>query len=160
MLRQSRFGTLVSSIVMTETETLRAVVFRVGGLICALPAASVREILPPLPATRIPGADASVDGLVNVRGALLTVVDGHRLTGQDRPPGAELATLVVELADRVCGLVVTQVLDFVELPADHVAARADLPGVDPRLVRAVARHGDRHYILLDLDNLVTPVFGR
>ena len=145
---------------MTETATLRAVVFRVGGLICALPAESVREILPPLPATRIPGADASVDGLVNVRGALLTVVDSHRLTGQSAPPGAEHATLVVESGDRTCGLVVSQVLDFVEIPVGQVAPRADLPGVDPRLVRGVARHGDSHYILLDLDNLVTPVFGR
>ena len=145
---------------MTETATLRAVVFRVGGLICALPAESVREILPPLPATRIPGADPSVDGLVNVRGALLTIVDSHRLTGQPRPEGAELATLVVEAGGRACGLIVSQVLDFVELPADRVAGRADLPGVDPRLVRGVARHGNRHYILLDLDNLVTPVFGR
>ncbi len=159
MLRQSPFGTLVSSIVMTETETLRAVVFRVGGLICALPAESVREILPPLPATRIPGADASVDGLVNVRGALLTVVDGHRLTGQDRPPGAEMATLVVELGDRLCGLVVTQVLDFVELPADHVAARADLPGVDPRLVRAVGLRDGAPFLLLDVDRLLETIVG-
>lgn len=144
---------------MTETSTLRAVVFRVGGLICALPATAVREILPPLPATRIPGADASVDGLVNVRGTLLTVVDAHRLTGQSSP-GGEPATLVIELGTRVCGLVVSQVLDFVELPADAVAERHELPGVDPRLVRAVARHGERHFILLDLDNLVAPVFGR
>lgn len=145
---------------MTETETLRAVVFRVGSLICALPAETVREILPPLPATRIPGADASVNGLVNVRGTLLTVVDAHRLTGQTPPAGSEPSTLVVELGRRVCGLTVSQVLDFVELPADQVAGRAELPGVDPRLVRGVARHGDRHYVLLDLDNLVTPVFGR
>jgi purine-binding chemotaxis protein CheW len=145
---------------MTETVTLRAVVFRVGGLVCALPAESVREILPPLLATRIPGADPSIDGLVNVRGALLTVVDAHRLCGQPRPEGAEIATLVVEAGERTCGLVVSQVLDFVELPAENVAGRAELPGVDPRLVRGVARHGERHYILLDLDNLVTPVFGR
>lgn len=145
---------------MTETATLRAVVFRVGGLICALPAESVREILPPLPATRIPGADPSVDGLVNVRGTLLTVLDAHRLTGQPRPAGGEPATLVVEIGERTCGLVVTQVLDFLELPGGEVAERAELPGVDPRLVRGVARHDGRHYILLDLDNLVTPVFGR
>ena len=160
LLQQSRYGTLGSSIVMTETATLRAVVFRVGGLICALPAESVREILAPLPATRIPGADPCVEGLVNVRGALLTVVDAHRLTGEPRPGDVEPATLVVEVGGRTCGLVVSQVLDFVELPAGHVAARTELPGVDPRLVRGVARHGDRHYILLDLDNLVTPVFGR
>jgi purine-binding chemotaxis protein CheW len=145
---------------MPETESLRAVVFRVGGLVCALPATVVREILPPLRATRIPGADACVDGLVNVRGTLLTVVDAHRLAGQPRPDGGEPATLVVEIGERICGLAVSQVLDFVELPAGGVAPRAELPGVDPRLVRGVAAHGERHYILLDLDNLVTPVFGR
>jgi hypothetical protein len=40
-----------------------------------------------------------------------------------------------------------------------VAPRADLPGVDPRLVRAVGVLGEQHFILLDIDALLAPIIG-
>jgi len=144
---------------MSETITLPAVVFRVGDLVCALPAAGVREVLPRLPATRIPGLPGAVEGLVNVRGGLLTVADGHVLLGRPPRPADEGAILVIDLAGRRYGLAVSQVLDFVELPRSSVAPREDLPGIDPALVRAVAVHEGRHYILLDIDALLAPMAG-
>jgi hypothetical protein len=54
---------------------------------------------------------------------------------------------------------VGQVLDFLELPAQAVAERADLPGVDPRLVKAVGIMDGQHFALLDIDALVAPIIG-
>jgi chemotaxis signal transduction protein len=64
---------------MANSPALHAVIFRIGEVVCAAPAGIVREILPRLPATRIPGVPDAVEGLVNVRGSLLTVLDGHLL---------------------------------------------------------------------------------
>jgi purine-binding chemotaxis protein CheW len=144
---------------MNDAETLPAVVFRVGDLLCAAPASRVREVLPRLPATRIPGVPAAVEGLVNVRGGLLTVLDGHVLLGRPPRPEDEGAILLVEVAERRFGLIVSQVLDFVELPPEAVAQREDLPGVDPALVRAVALHAGGSLVLLDLDSLLAPLIG-
>jgi purine-binding chemotaxis protein CheW len=147
---------------MPDTSTLRAVIFRVGALVCAAPASIVREVLPPLPATRIPGVAGAVEGLVNVRGLLLTVVDGHALLRQPRPPAEgneESAILMLDVGRRQYGLAVSQVLDFLEVPADAIAPHDELPGVDPRLVQAVGRHGDRHFILLDIEALLAPLLG-
>ena len=80
---------------MTDVRPLHAVVFRVGGVVCALPAGVVREILPAVRATRVPGVPAGVEGLVNVRGGLITVIDGHVLLGQ--PRAAESVTAVIQL---------------------------------------------------------------
>jgi len=79
---------------MPDPQTLHAVVFRVGDLLCAAPAGIVREILPVLQPTRIPGVAEAVDGLVNVRGALLTVLDAHRLLARDRSSADEGAIVV------------------------------------------------------------------
>ena len=68
---------------MAETAPLRLLVFLVGDLTCAVPVETAREIVPFEKGTRIPGASDSVEGLMNVRGVLLTVVDGSRLL--DRP---------------------------------------------------------------------------
>jgi purine-binding chemotaxis protein CheW len=144
---------------MANPKTLHAVIFRIGALICAAPAGIVREILPRLPATRIPGVDPAIEGLVNVRGSLLTVLDGHVLLQQERRVEDEGAIVLVEVAGRRYGLGVGQVLDFLEVPEHAVAQRADLPGVDPRLVRAVGLLDDRHFILLDIDRLFEPIIG-
>jgi purine-binding chemotaxis protein CheW len=144
---------------MADSQTLHAVVFRVGELICAAPAGIVREILPALPATRIPGVAISVDGLVNVRGALLTVLDAHRLLGRERRATDEGAIIVLSVGGRVCGLLVGEVRDFVELPPAAIASRERLPGVDPRVVRSVARYGDEHFVILDTDALLAPMLG-
>ena len=68
----------------------RLLVFRVGTLACAAEVDQVREILPRLPTTRIPGAPSVVAGLVNVRGTLVTVVEGWRALGQ-APPASPTA---------------------------------------------------------------------
>jgi purine-binding chemotaxis protein CheW len=153
----SLLAIFVSLIEMANSPALHAVVFRIGEVICAAPAGIVREILPRLPATRIPGVPDAVEGLVNVRGSLLTVLDGHLLLDQPRRPTDEGAIVVLEVKGRGYGLGVGQVLDFLEVPAGAVVERRDLPGVDPRLVKAVGHGGDQHFILLDVDALFAPI---
>ncbi|MEO6058015.1 MAG: chemotaxis protein CheW [Gemmatimonadales bacterium] len=144
---------------MADSPTLHAVIFRIGALICAAPAGIVREILPRLPATRIPGVAEAIEGLVNVRGTLLTVLDGHRLLHQPRQAEDEGAIVVMDVAGRRYGLGVGQVLDFLEVSEHSIADRAELPGIDPRLVKAVGIRDDQHFILLDVDALMAPIIG-
>ena len=67
--------------------------------------------------------------------------------------------LVVEVAGRRYGIGVGQVIDFLEVPGHAVAERSDLPGIDPRLVKAVGVRDGQHFILLDIDALVAPIIG-
>ena len=148
-----------SSIEMANSPALHAVIFRIGEVVCAAPAGIVREILPRLPATRIPGVPDAVEGLVNVRGSLLTVLDGHLLLQQQRRASDEGAIVVLDVKGRSYGLGVGQVLDFLEVPAAAVVERRELPGVDPRLVKAVGMDADRHFILLDVEAAFAPIIG-
>ena len=101
----------------------------------------------------------SVEGLVNVRGTLLTVLDGHLLLQQERRLSDEGAIVVLEVKGKAYGLGVGQVLDFLEIPAASVVERQELPGVDPRLVKAVGLESNRHFILLDVDAVFAPIIG-
>jgi purine-binding chemotaxis protein CheW len=159
LLALSLSAIFVSLLEMANSPALHAVVFRIGEVICAAPAGIVREILPRLPATRIPGVPDAVEGLVNVRGSLLTVLDGHLLLQQERRSSDEGAIVVLEVKGRGYGLGVGQVLDFLEVPAGSVVERRELPGVDPRLVKAVGLHDSRHFILLDVEAVFAPILG-
>lgn len=143
---------------MADFSGVRVLVFRVGGLTCGAHAEAVREILPVQPATRVPGAPDAVAGLVNVRGTLVTVVDGRRAFGH--PPAAENGSIVLlDVAARTVGLVVDEVVDLVTVPEADLADREGLPGVDPRIVRAIGRRERESFVLLDLDALLGPIFG-
>jgi len=162
-------------------------VFRVGTLACAAEVDLVREILPRLPTTRIPGAPSVVAGLVNVRGTLVTVVEGWRALGQ-LPPSVGLptaaqesqgSTIILELASgasgesgrgggakgsdadngahKLIGFTVDEVLDMLAGGDTTLEGRQGLPGVDPTLVRAVGRRKGELVIVLDVAALLGPI---
>ncbi len=160
----------------------RLLVFRVGTLACAAEVDQVREILPRLPTTRIPGAPPVVAGLVNVRGTLVTVVEGWRALGQPQPgpaapppletsqtqaPDVAGSTLILELGQReesgdgggrrLIGFTVDEVLDMLAGGETTLEDRKGLPGVDPTLVRAVGRRNGELFIVLDVAALLGPI---
>src|SRR5437868_4412788 len=100
LLNATPCSILASSLRMSDAGVVRLLVFRVGSLVCAAEAERVREILPWLAPTRIPGAPPVVAGLVNVRGTLVTVVEGWRALRQPEPPGdagPATSTVVLEV---------------------------------------------------------------
>jgi purine-binding chemotaxis protein CheW len=152
---------------MADAAVVRLLVFRVGTLVCAAPAEAVREILPRLATARIPGAPSVVAGVINVRGTLVTVVDGWRALGQTAPAAAadgtaEAGTTVllhVGTAHKMLGFIVDEVLDMLAVSEDTLERREALPGLDPRLVRAVGRRAGQPFVVLDTDALLGPILS-
>ncbi|MBI1967898.1 MAG: chemotaxis protein CheW [Gemmatimonadetes bacterium] len=146
---------------MSDAAVVRLLLFRVGSLVCAADVDTVREILPRLEATRIPGAMPFVSGLVNVRGQLVTVVEGWRALAQPEPDeeggGGTTVLLQVGGGRKVIGLTVDEVVDLLTLDASALERRQALAGVDPTLVRAVGRRGGHLFVVLDTDALLAPI---
>jgi chemotaxis signal transduction protein len=96
---------------------------------------------------------------VNVRGSLVTVVDGWRALEQPAPAAAEGTTVLLEVGPerRPLGFAVDEVLDLLAIPDDQLERRERLPGVDPRLVRAVGRRGGQVFVVLDTEALLAPI---
>jgi len=141
---------------MPDVTAIRLLLFRIAGIVCAAGMDTVREIVPTAPAARIPGAPPAVQGLVNVRGMLLPVIDGGLLlTGET--PSENGSTVLLDVGEFVVGLTVDAVEDLVTIDAAELTDREALAGVDPRIVRAVGRHGEEPFVLLDVDAFVGPL---
>ena len=152
---------------MADAAVVRLLVFRVGTLACAAPAEAVREILPRLATARIPGAPSVVAGVINVRGTLVTVVEGWRALGQAAPDGGigadgtggTTVLLQVGAARKMVGFMVDEVLDMLTVSEDALERRDALPGLDPRLVRAVGRRAGQPFVVLDTDALLGSILS-
>ena len=159
---------------MSDAGVVRLLVFRVGNLLWAVEAERVREILPRLGTARIPGAASVVAGLVNVRGTLVTVVEGWRALRQPEPSadaveaaggaggaggGGTTMLLEVNAGKKVLGFTVDEVVDLLTVSGEALEGRQALPGIDPTLVRAVGRRAGELFVVLDTDALLNPILS-
>lgn len=94
---------------------------------------AVREVVPRTLVTPIPAAPGAIVGLVNVRGAVVTVVDGGVvLHGTPAEPTG--AILVVDLGPRGVGLAVDRVADVRGIREDEEYTRLDVRALAARFV--------------------------
>lgn len=98
----------------------RCCTFRVGDACFAVPADGVVEVLRAGRATRVPLAPAGVLGLVHLRGRIVPVVDPAARLGVDRPCPERATLLVITLQDDWYALVIDEMHDVVEIPADAI----------------------------------------
>jgi purine-binding chemotaxis protein CheW len=116
---------------------------------------TVREIVPMRAATRLPGAPAWVRGLVNLRGALVTVVDLSGRFGMPRP-GDTGDVLVAEAEGKTFGILVDAVKDVLTLDAGRLEAVNAENSVDG-LVSHLAYAGDDQLLVCDVRALARQV---
>ena len=115
----------------------------------------VREILPPSPATRLPGAPPYVRGLINVRGTVITVIDlVFRLFGHPARP--EGPVMLIEHQNRVIGVAVDEVIEVQPLPAEgwQTPIGDRLPS---GIVYAMGEIDSQTVLLLDIRAMLTNV---
>jgi purine-binding chemotaxis protein CheW len=80
-------------------RNLTVVTMTLGNQTLAIPAHFLREILDPLPVTRVPSAGAYVPGVVNVRGSVVPLADlKHALSIPDEGHDNRRRILVLDVA--------------------------------------------------------------
>jgi purine-binding chemotaxis protein CheW len=113
--------------------------FRVGGEDYAVDIMRVKEIIQPLPITRVPRAPAFVEGVVRLRGDVIPIVDVRRRFGLPAAePTRTTKFVIVTVAGRRLGLVVDEVTEVVRLPRGEIRPAPALVGLDaPRFFAGV-----------------------
>jgi len=129
----------------------------VGSTVYGCDIDDIREIVPFRAATRLPGAPRYVQGLINLRGTIITVLDlGVRLH-PDRTPVSDGSIMLVALtgSTRFVGIAVQEVMDVRVVGAQH--EDVVMPAADHDAVRGLAHVDGATVILLDTHTLVRQV---
>jgi purine-binding chemotaxis protein CheW len=118
---------------MTQTTTSTGegsrelVSFRAGDQDYCLDIMAVREIRGWTPATPLPQTPAHVCGVINLRGAVLPVVDFNRRLGRaSTKPSARHVIIVAHIGSRLVGLLVDAVSDILTVTDDMVQPTPDV----------------------------------
>ena len=141
--------------------TRQVLTFALGAEVYGVDILRVKEIRGWSPVTRIPQSPASVLGVLNLRGAIVPIID---LRVRFAMPKVEFnaVTVVIVLSlrtdqgQRECGIVVDSVRDVVDIAADGIRPAPSMAARDASdFIEGIATIEDQMVILFNADCLVS-----
>jgi purine-binding chemotaxis protein CheW len=133
------------------------VVFEVGSEQFGVGIASVESIIKMQPITQLPHVSSFVEGVTNLRGKVLPVIDLRKRFGLAvREADKNNRIVVVSLDQTEVGMIVDSVSEVLTIPDGSVeAAPAITTSVDSDFITGIAKLDQRLVILLDLHRILT-----
>jgi purine-binding chemotaxis protein CheW len=139
-----------------DGSTSQFVGFRLDAEEYAIAITKIQEIIAMKPITRIPQVPGVIEGLINLRGSVIPIVNLRRLFGLDpREMDDETRTIIVNVGERTIGYVVDEVTQVMRIGNDQIQpAPASVSALAKRYIAGLARLDDRLLILLEIDALL------
>jgi purine-binding chemotaxis protein CheW len=138
-----------------DDRIVQLMAFRIGDEEYVVDILRVREILRPMPITPVRRGPKYIEGVINLRGAVVPVVDMRRrfeLEDVDRSPGR---IVVISIGGRTVGLIVDEVTQVVRVPRSAInPAPGLLESRRAPYFLGVCHHRDRLLILLNVKSVI------
>jgi purine-binding chemotaxis protein CheW len=142
----------------TGEQQLQLVTFGLGGEEFAVDILAVQEINRMMNLTRVPQSPPEVEGVINLRGKIIPVIDLRKRFGLATAEHSEQSRIiVVEVHGRVLGFIVDRVSEVLRISSRIVEPAPKMVcSVDSDFIAGVGKLQDRLLILLDLGKLFDP----
>jgi len=137
--------------------TVQVVSFKLGSEEYGVEIAQVQEINRMVAVTHVPRAPQFMEGVINLRGQLIPIIDLRARFGMKRAEHTKNTRIVVtEIGAKRVGMVVDSVSEVLRLPTEAIEDAPEMiTGVDTEYIRGVGKIEDRLIILLDLAKIIT-----
>ena len=109
--------------------------------------------------TRIANSPAFIKGVVNLRGTIVPIIDMRlKFNCSEAEYNSFTVVIILNLRNRIVGIVVDSVSDVLELPAESIKSAPDIESIiDAGCLLGLGSVGDRMLILLDIERLMSGV---
>lgn len=128
------------------------VLFRLGKEEYAFDISNVKEIHELQQIAKVHRTPSYIEGVMNLRGKLVTIVDLRKRLGLEAaPPGDSTKIIVVEAPDAAVGFLVDEVTEVARIPREAIEPPPSIvaEGVESEYVLAIAKQGDRLVTIID-----------
>lgn len=141
----------------TRDELLQLVSFNIGEEEFGVDILKVQEINRMVEVTRVPNAPEYVDGVINLRGKVIPIVDLRRRFGMQRKEkDKNTRIVVVELNGKVLGFVVDAVSEVLRIQKSVTEPPPPIiAGIEAEYITAIGKLENRLLILLDLERVLS-----
>ncbi|WP_340818944.1 chemotaxis protein CheW [Methanolobus sp. WCC4] len=142
----------------SSEELLQLVICQLSGEEFGIKISGVKEIIRMPEITRIPQVLNYVEGVINLRGSLVPVIDLAERFGLKRSTTDEDSRIVVvELGNLTAGMIVDSVSEVLRISPDNIDKAPDIitRGVSERYIQGVGKIDERLLILLDIERIFT-----
>lgn len=129
---------------------LKIVVFRIGGQDFAAEIHEVREVIRPPVITPLPHPTPPLMGVFNLRGHIVTALDGHAALGL-APTGPAARTVIFHVQGRTIGLLVEAANHVLTIDASSIRPPPDTGSATSK---GIIVHDGRPIVLLDVPILI------
>lgn len=121
----------------------------------------VQEIIRIPPITRVPKAPEYIEGVINLRGNIIPVVNLRVRFGMMAGEETDLSRIIVlQVNSKVFGIRVDGVAEVLRLDNDAIEPPPPVAlGMDSSFIRGIGKVGERMLILLNLDQLMSGELG-
>jgi purine-binding chemotaxis protein CheW len=142
--------------VSTMNPELQIVGFQVGRETYGVPITSLHEIVRVPEITAVPDAPDYMEGVINLRGKIVSVIDLRKRFGEPKTAlNRRNRILVVEHGGRLCGLIVDSASEVIKIPASEIEpSPATLQEGGLNCVTGLGKYRGRLIVLLDMAKLL------
>jgi purine-binding chemotaxis protein CheW len=139
------------------SDTIQVVSFKLGSEEYGVDIGQVQEINRMVAVTHVPRAPQFMEGVINLRGQLIPIIDLRARFGMARAEHTKNTRIVVtEIGAKRVGMVVDSVSEVLRLPVEHIEPAPEMiTGVETEYIRGVGKIEDRLIILLDLARIIS-----
>lgn len=140
------------------SEIVQLVAFKIKEEEFGVEINQVKEIVKLVPITPMPRAPSFIEGVVNLRGQILVIIDlAKKLDIESSPHSDKTRIIVVELEDSAMGMIVDEVIEVLRLPKTNIDETPELAvdAVQKKYIKGVGKLGKRLLILVDLVKMLS-----
>lgn len=137
-------------------ELLQLVSFNIGSEEFGVDILKVQEINRMVEITRVPQAPNYVEGVINLRGKVIPIVDlRKRFNLEVKEYDKNTRIVVVDISGNIMGMVVDSVSEVLRLPSNTIEPPPEIvASINSEYIKGVAKLEDRLLIFLDLSKVI------
>lgn len=141
-----------------KNGAIPTVIFRLNDEDCAVEVSAVREIVPMVDIRRLPQSSHSIEGIMNLRGHVIAVLDLRRYFGlPDRENTDQTRIMIVRARRVIVGLIVDSVRKVQTFDQEMIQPTPAMIAthLDHRYISKIARWGHQIIPFINLDEVIT-----
>ncbi|MBU1345153.1 MAG: chemotaxis protein CheW [Proteobacteria bacterium] len=147
---------MAQKIVSISSEDIEFATFYVGGSLCGINILNIQEINKHFEITKVPQASDYIEGILNLRGRIVTIIDlGKKLGLAPVTKNKDNRNIIVNSDDEHIGLLVDAISDVVLAKEEDIEpAPSNIGGAKGKFFQGVLKTEKQLIGILDIDEVL------